>query len=123
MTDVPADVRAFLESTGAGLEIYGRLLEIVPDADVRVTKSQIGFRRGRAFAWLWRPRMYLGLRGVELVLAIALPRHDASPRWKEVVHPSPRTWMHHLELGGAQEIDPEVTAWLREAAAAAERER
>jgi hypothetical protein len=39
----------------------------------------------------------------------------ASPRWKEVVHPAPRTWMHHLELRLPDEVDGEVRAWLVEA--------
>ena len=107
---------AFLEGSGPGLAVYRRVLEIVPGAEVRVTKSQVAFRGRRAFAWLWRPRMYLGRRGAEIVLSIALPREDASPRWKEVVHPSPRTWMHHLELSSIEEFDDEVAGWLREAA-------
>jgi hypothetical protein len=63
--------------------------------------------------------MYLGARGAEVVLSIALPRAVASPRWKEVVRPSPRTWMHHLELSSVEQLDEEVQGWLREAAAAA----
>jgi hypothetical protein len=110
---------AFLEGSGLGLAVYRRILELVPGAEPRVTKSQIAFRGRRAFAWLWRPRMYLGGRGAEIVLSIALPREDASPRWKEVVHPSPRTWMHHLELARIEEVDAAVEAWLHEAAGAA----
>jgi hypothetical protein len=110
---------AFLEGSGLGLAVYRRVLEIVPEAEIRVTKSQIAFRRRRGFAWLWRPRMYLGRRGAEIVLSMALPREDASPRWKEVVHPSPRTWMHHLELTSVDQVDREVRDWLREADSAA----
>ena len=110
---------AFLEGSGLGLAAYRRVLEVVPGAEPRVTRSQIAFRARRAFAWLWRPRMYLGRRGAEMVLSIALPREDASPRWKEVVNPSPRTWMHHLELSTIEELDDQVAGWLREAADAA----
>lgn len=118
-TEPTAGVEAFLEGSGLGLAVYRRVREILPDAEVRVTKSQIAFRGRRGFAWLWRPRMYIGARGAEIVLAIALPREDRSPRWKEVVHPSPGTWLHHLELAKVDAVDPEVEAWLREAAAAA----
>ncbi len=49
------------------------------------------------------------------MLTIALGRQDGSPRFKEVVHPSPRHWVHHLEIRDAGELDDEVEAWLREA--------
>jgi hypothetical protein len=49
------------------------------------------------------------------VLSVALPREVADPRWKEVVHPSPGVWMHHLELHSPAEVDDEVRAWLAEA--------
>jgi hypothetical protein len=50
------------------------------------------------------------------VLSIALGRRDPSPRWKEVVHPSRRHWIHHLEVSDVDAIDDEVVGWLREAA-------
>jgi hypothetical protein len=51
-----------------------------------------------------------------VVLSVALGRRDASPRFKEVVQPSPTHWMHHLEVDGPDDIDDEVVAWLAEAA-------
>jgi Domain of unknown function (DUF5655) len=86
---------------------------------VRVTKSQVAFRRRRGFAWVWLPGRWLRRPGAEAVLSIALARHDASPRWKEVAHPTERVWMHHLELPGPGLVDAEVRAWLAEAYAAA----
>ena len=83
-------------------------------ADVRVSKSQIALRRRHGFAYLWRPRQYLG-KGAEIVLSIALGRQDGSPRFKEVVHPSPRHWLHHLEIDDPKAVDAEVAGWLREA--------
>ena len=50
------------------------------------------------------------------MLSVSLPVRDDSPRWKEVVHPSPRAWMHHLELTSVTDVDDEVATWLREAA-------
>jgi hypothetical protein len=82
--------------------------------DVRVTKSQIAFRRGRGFAYVWRPGQYVG-SGVPAVLSIALPRRVCSGRFKSVVHPSARVWMHHLELSNSSQIDDEVRNWLAEA--------
>jgi hypothetical protein len=51
-----------------------------------------------------------------VVLSIALGRRDDSPRWKEVAHPSPKHWIHHLEVRDLADIDDEVAGWLREAA-------
>lgn len=85
---------------------------------IRVTRSQVSFSRRRGFAWAWTPDRYLGAGRADLaplVLSIALPRCDASTRWKEVAEPAAGRWMHHLELRSARDIDAEVRAWLAEA--------
>jgi hypothetical protein len=61
------------------------------------------------------PGMWLRHPSAETVLSIALGRQDRSPRFKQIVHPSWRVWMHHLELNDAADIDAEVVGWLREA--------
>ena len=83
--------------------------------EVRVTKSQVAFRRRRPFAWAWMPGMYLHAPCPPLVLTVALRRRDPSPRWKQVVEPAAGRFTHHLELNSAAEIDVEVLAWLHEA--------
>lgn len=82
-------------------------------AEMRVSKSQIAFRRRRGFAWVWIPARYLR-RGntAPLVLSLALPFRDPSPRWKQVVEPYPGRFIHHLEIDGTGEIDDEVKTWL-----------
>ncbi len=90
------------------------------DVDLRVTKSQIAFAHKRAFAWAWVPARYLGSGHAPLVLSVALPHPDPSPRWKQVVEPSPGHFMHHLELRSESDIDDEVRAWLQQARAVAE---
>lgn len=90
------------------------MAEIGP-ADLRVSKSQVAFRRHRAFAWAWMPGTYLRGKHAPLVLTLALRRRDPSPRWKEVVEPAPGRFTHHLELRSAADVDDEVRAWLREA--------
>jgi hypothetical protein len=87
----------------------------VGDAKVRVTKSQVAFRRTRAFAWAWMPDQYLGGGHAPLVLTLALRRHDSSPRWKEIVEPAPGRFTHHLELRSAADVDAQVRRWLEEA--------
>jgi hypothetical protein len=83
------------------------LLEPFADVEVRTTRSQVAFRRRRGFAYLWLPGRYLRAPAADVVLSIALGRPDPSSRWKEVVHPSPKQWMHHLELHTVSDLDDE----------------
>jgi hypothetical protein len=97
----------------AGVEEICRRLGPV---EARVGKSQVAFRRSHGFAYLWIPGRYLRNPAADVVLTIALGRRVDSPRFKEVAHPSPKHWMHHLEVHDADELDDEVVGWLREAA-------
>ncbi len=90
-------------------------VEAIGPVELRVTKSQVAFRRRRGFVWAWMPGMYLRGKPAPLVLTLALRRRDSSLRWKEVVEPRPGLFIHHLELYSAGEIDDEVISWLREA--------
>lgn len=83
---------------------------------MRVSKSQVAFRRKRGFAYIWMAGRYLAKPASEVVLSIVLGRRDGSRRFKDVVHPAPAHWMHHLEVHGTGDIDEEVVGWLREAA-------
>jgi hypothetical protein len=101
------------------MAVYERVHEVVSEFGpfaVRASKSQVAFRRRRGFAWLWVPGRYLRRPAADVVLSIALGRLDPSPRFKEVAHPAPAHWIHHLELHAVDEIDAEVVDWLREAA-------
>jgi hypothetical protein len=101
------------------LAVAHRVAELTRAAagvEARTTKSQVAFRRRRGFAYVWRPGQYLSHPDAGAVLSIALGRRDGSLRWKEVAHPSPKVWMHHLEVRDVADLDDEVAAWLREAA-------
>lgn len=90
-------------------------VDAIGHAGLRVTNSQVAFRRRRAFAWAWVPGKYLRGERAPLVLTIALRRRDPSPRWKQIVEPRPGRFTHHLELHSNSEIDGEVHSWLQEA--------
>ncbi|MFJ6078334.1 DUF5655 domain-containing protein [Pseudarthrobacter sp. NPDC092419] len=114
-------VARFFEGSPAARAIYDaaeRMASGLGPMDVRVSRSQIAFRRRRGFAYLWRPGTYV-TSDIPLVLTLALRRHEASPRFKEVAHPSPGVWMHHLELPDSSALDGQVQEWLREAYVAA----
>ena len=87
-------------------------IDALGPCEVQISKTQISFRRKRAFAWVWIPEKHLGRRLAPLVLSLSLPARDPSPRWKEVVEPHPGRFMHHLELYTPDEMDEEVRAWL-----------
>lgn len=94
-------------------------VEDVGSAELRVGKSQVSFRRRKAFAWVWRPGQYLRGKTAPLVLTLSFPARHSSPRWKEIVEPAPGHFTHHLELYSIADIDDEVRRWLRDAWAAA----
>jgi len=102
------DSRTLFEHVLAAVESLGPVM-------VRVTKSQVAFRRRIAFAWVWMPRVALRGRGAPLVLTVGLRRRDASGRWKEVVEPYPGRFTHHLELWTPDQVDEQVIGWLSEA--------
>lgn len=104
----------FFEGSPAGLALYeavaGAISSIGP-AEVRVTKSQIAFRRRKGFAYVWRPAQYVKT-DVPAVLSFGLPQELHSPRFKEVVQVPSKVWMHHIELRNQRQIDAELRDWL-----------
>ena len=100
------------------------MIERLGGVTLRVSRSQVAFRRRTAFTWVWMPRMYLSGGRPEqylhrpaapLVLTVGLRRRDPSPRWKQVVEPAPGRFTHHLELYSAGDLDDEGRRWLLEA--------
>ncbi len=83
--------------------------------EIRVTKSQVSFRRDKGFAWVWMPGKYLHRPVAPLVLTFVFDQRDKSPRWKEIVEPAQGHFTHHLELSSLSDIDGEVEGWLHRA--------
>jgi hypothetical protein len=109
----------FFAGSPLGAAVFDRVRAVLVGlgpVSVRVTASQVAFRRRRAFAWMWLPGRYLTSPPAEVVLSLSLDRRDGSARFKEVVHPAPAHWMHHLEVRAVTDVDDEVIGWLREAA-------
>lgn len=100
-----------------GLALYTAVAEAIAalgEVTIRVSTSQIAFRRRKGFAYVWQPGQYVR-SDVPAVLSLALPRRIDSERFTQVAHPAPRVWMHHLELHHVDQVDVEVRGWLREA--------
>jgi hypothetical protein len=120
--DLDDDLSSFFTGFETSRPLFDALRQAVDrlgPVEMRVSKSQIAFRRRVAFAWAWIPDRYLRGGHAPLVLSVALPRRDASPRWKEIVEPKPGRFMHHLELVAPSDVDDEVGEWLAAAWAAA----
>ncbi|MCE7937936.1 hypothetical protein DCC79_12435 [bacterium] len=119
---IEADLAAFFGGRDAARGIFDAVraaVEAAGPAEVRVTRSQVAFRRRRPFAWAWTPDRYLGPGHAPLVLTLSFAQRDPSPRWKQVVAPTPRRFTHHLELWSAADVDDEVRRWVRDAWTAA----
>jgi len=89
----PEDI---FEGFPEGLAVYHRVQQAVSsigEASVTASKGQVAFRRRKGFAYLWRPGQYVD-SDVPPVLSISLPYEAKSERFKEVVHPSTKWWMH-----------------------------
>jgi hypothetical protein len=87
---------------------------------MRISKSQIAFKRKRNFAIVWIPGKYLSNgASAPLVLTLSFGERDPSLRWKEVVLAAKGHYTHHLELHDEGDLDAEVIEWLRTAWAAA----
>lgn len=117
MTDAVATPAEFFADSPVGLAVHDKVAQVLGSyggVSTRVTRSQVAFRHDVGFAFLWRPGQYVR-SVVPVVLSIALPNKVDSPRFKEVVHPAPTVWMHHLEIHDVSQVDDEVRGWLREA--------
>ncbi len=89
------------------------LVNEIGSTELKVTRSQIAFRRKKAFAWAWMPGKYLHGKVAPLVLTVCFPNRDLSPRWKEIVEPAQGRFIHHLELFSIQDVDNEINGWLK----------
>ena len=117
------DVLFFFEKDPAALSLYEAFertaLTLVPDAGIRVQKTQITFTNPRVFAAVsflpvrkkaQRPDHYI-------TVTLGLNRRLASPRVDAASEPYPGRWTHHFLIAFPEEIDEEMTGWVREAAA------
>lgn len=110
----PEDLFEGFPESLAIYEAVQRAVSVLGESSVQVTKSQVAFRRRKGFAFVWRPGQYI-VSAVPAVLSIALPHELVSDRVKEIAHPAPKVWMHHIELDGVADVDNEIAAWLAEA--------
>ncbi len=123
------EVLLFFEGHETALPIYDRLEEVIftswPDTVRKVQKTQIGFYNRHFFACVSLARVMRKalLPDPYLVLTLGLSYRLDSPRAAVTTEPYPGRWTTHIVLGSPEEIDGELTGWIRQAYSFAESKR
>ena len=102
------------------------LYEAFPHVEKRVMKTQISFYNWHLFACVsfTRVKRKAELRGGEtqitaelpegwLTLTLGLPAPLDSPRVAVRTEAYPGRWTHHFVLSSIEELDEEMTSWIR----------
>ena len=116
-----SDVIFFFQDHPAAFPIYRALEERiaaeVPDVNVRVKKTMIGFyhRHLVACASFLPVRRAKERPEVWLTVTFGLGYRKESPRIDAATEPYPNRWTHHVMVASVDEIDDELMGWIREA--------
>ena len=117
-----ADILFFFNDHMDALPLYERLegliLEKIPDAKIKVFKTQISFSNERGFTFVsFNPcRRAKERPHVWMTISFGLSYRKESPRIDAATEPYPNRWTHHMMVGSEEEIDDELMGWIREAA-------
>ncbi len=121
---VTADVLRFFDGHLEALPLYeafaGKVLEEIGPVTVRVQKTQISFsnRYNFAFVSFLPARKKKDRPDVYITVTFGLRHRADSPRIDIASEPYPNRWTHHVLVASEEEIDGELMAWVKEAAAA-----
>lgn len=117
-----SDILYFFDKHMDALPIYekleGQILKHIPDARIKVSKTQISFslKHGFAFVSFTPCRKAAQRPPVWLTVTFGLGFRKESFRIDIAVEPYPNRWTHHVMIGSADEIDEELMSWICEAA-------
>ena len=117
-----ADILLYFNEHMDALPLYERLeeliLEQIPDAKIKVSKTQISFSNKRGFAFVsFNPCRKVNDRpGVWMTVTFGLSYRKDSPRIDAATEPYPNRWTHHVMVGSEEDINAELMGWIREAA-------
>ncbi len=113
----------FFNQMPAALPLYEqferRIFAELEGVTVKVQKTQIAFVNRHLFACVSfaRVRKKKDCPNPYLVITFGLDRKVESPRIDVATEPYPNRWTHHLLISKTEEIDGELIAWVKEAAA------
>ena len=99
------------------------VMEHVPEARIKVQKTQISFYNRHMFACVSfaRVRKKKDCPDSYIVVTFGLDRRAVSPRIDIATEPYPNRWTHHVLISELSEIDDELIAWVEEAACFSDR--
>lgn len=116
-------VDALFENRPEALALYGHIqayLHTLGPVEAEALKTQVSFKAGHKFAWVWLPQQWTRKRPEgSITLTFSLNRRIESPRIAESVMPRPGRWTHHIVITRSEDLDDEIKAWLTEAYALA----
>ena len=127
MRTFTAEEIRFFDGHPGALALYAAFLDRLEEAvgSVRVDprKTQISlFRRYMLGCVSLLPVRPKAARPREYItVTLGLPRRLSSPRVDAAAEAAPGRFTHHILIADASEIDDELMAWVREAAAFADR--
>lgn len=116
------EVLFFFEKHTEALPVYEelekRILSCIPDAVIKVQKSQISFYNKHLFACVSFTRVQKGVRYPPsfLTVTFGLEHKADSPRISAAAEPYPSRWTHHVTVSNPEDIDEQLMAWIKEAA-------
>lgn len=96
--------------------LFAGLSEVVPQASVKVQKSQISFYGRHLFAAASLPaRRKKDWPKHCLLVTFGLAHRVDHQRIAVVVEPYPNRWTHHVVVSSMEELDQQLFAWIKEA--------
>jgi hypothetical protein len=116
-----AETLLFFDGHASALPIFeafeAMLRDRFPEAGKRVQKTQITYYHRHVFACVsfLRVKRKNELPDPYLVITLGLPEPLASGRATVQTEPYPGRWTVHIVIGRPEEIDEELTAWVRQA--------
>ena len=81
-------------------------------------KTQVTFKHGRGFAWIWLPQMWIKKQpDTSITLSFTAGHPIQHEQIKKKVEPQPGYWTHHVVIEKKTDFSNIVREWLREARA------
>ncbi len=115
-----ADVAHVFAKLPAAIPLYSAiesaLLDLLPDVEIRVARTQVSFYNTHMFACVSPPIRFMRNRpAVYVIFSFGLAHQVEHPRIAQAVQPYPNRWTHHVIVADVAEIDAQLLTWAKEA--------
>ena len=115
-----ADILRYFSASPTEQALYEVLVRqmdaCMPEASVKVQKSQISFYDRHLFAAASIPlRRKKNWPNTCLLVTFGLSHRVEDPRISVAVEPYPNRWTHHVLISESDQTDAQLMAWLEEA--------